>query len=65
MENPISMDDLGVPPFMETHISWKFHVAFIGSIPFTPFYINMLMLILDDRIYPPSYVHDTVYPLKD
>ena len=22
MENPIKMDDLGVPPFMETPISW-------------------------------------------
>ena len=24
MENPIKMDDLGVPPFMETPISWDF-----------------------------------------
>jgi hypothetical protein len=24
MENPIKMDDLGVPPFWETSICWKF-----------------------------------------
>ena len=31
MENPIKMDDLGVPPFKETPISVLKHVGRVGS----------------------------------
>ena len=55
MENPIKMDDLGVPLFLETPISrWLVADGFLKIFPFFPENLAEQLLSTSPEMIPPS-----------